>query len=264
MRTELCSPGVILGLMALLAVTEAKVKFNVGHVGLLLLSQTAIAESAKEQESDVADERSFSQGPQEREARLAKNKRYNGGGCDLTRGQDCFFEIVEPGGLPQIPLEESTIAFVGQVLGTQPYLSEDRTHIYTETTFRVEELFKRPANFALPSDKALVVDRIGGAIRKRSGQLVRDGTRSGFIGKPRAGVRYVLFANSVHGGKDFLMMQGYELRDGKVFILTEDGSPGTALISNLPEEQAFLEAIRARAMKESRALSFAKTQNGRR
>jgi hypothetical protein len=82
---------------------------------------------------------------------------------------------------------------------------------------------------------------------------VRDGTRDGFVGRPQVGMRYVLFAVSIHDGVDFSVMRGYELRDGKVFRLTEDGSPSNALVSDFSQEQTFLKAIRTRAKKEGHA-----------
>lgn len=188
------------------------------------------------------------------EARQAKSARYNGGRCDITttaEDHECYFEQYEPAALPLIPMEHSTIAFVGQVTDMQPYLSADRTHIYTETTFRVEEMFKRPENFKLPSDQALVADQLGGSVKLPSGRIVHDSTRAGFMGKPRVGGRYVLFLLAIHEGKDLEILRAYELRDGKVFRLTEDGSSGTVLLSRTPnkpdslsDEQGFLQTIR--------------------
>ncbi len=129
--------------------------------------------------------------------------------------------------------------------------TEDGTRIYTETTFRVEELFKSPANLTLSSDRTLAIDRTGGAVKTGSGQILHDDTRNGFLGRPQIGMRYVLFADSIHEGRDFSMLRGYELRDGKVFRLTEDGSPSSVLVSNLSQEDKFLQTVRASAAKES-------------
>ena len=188
----------------------------------------------------------------ENTARQEKNRRYNGGRCNLTLDQECI-EQYEPAALPLIPIEESTVAFVGHVTGVQAYLSADRTHIYTETTFRVQEMFKSPENFRLPSDQTLITDQIGGTMKMPSGQILQDNTRSGFMGKPRLGSRYVLFLTPIHEGKDFAILRAYELREGKVFKLTEDGSPGNVLLSgtgdkpdSLSDEQAFLQTIRHR------------------
>lgn len=193
-------------------------------------------------------------GPGTAGARQAKSMRYNGGRCDIMKtveGQECFFEQSEPAALPLIPMDESTVAFVGHVTGVQAYLSVDRTHIYTETTFRVQEMFKSPEHFGLPSNPTFIADQLGGTIKLPSGRIVHDNTRGGFMGKPRVGGRYVVFLTGIHEGKDLAILSAYELRDGKVFRLTEDGNPGNVLLSktgskpdSLSEEQAFLQTIR--------------------
>jgi hypothetical protein len=148
-------------------------------------------------------------------------------------------------------LKESALALVGSVTKVQPYLSVDRTHIYTETTLQVEELFKSPEGFKLSSDQTLILDQIGGAMRIRSGRVIRDGSGIDFLGQTYVGGRYVFFLRQVHEGKDLAIVKAYELRDGKVFKLTEDGSPGKVLLSKTPnkadslsDEQEFLQAIR--------------------
>ena len=188
------------------------------------------------------------------EARRAKSVRYGGGRCDITtkaEDHECFFEQYEPAALPLIPVEQSTIAFLGQVTDVKPYLSADRTHIYTETTFRVEELFKSAENFKLPSDQTLIADQLGGSMKLPSGRIIHDNTRSGYMGKPRVGGRYVLFLKAIHESKDLEVLRAYELRDGKVFKVTEDGSPSNVLLSRTPnkpdslsDEQGFLQTIR--------------------
>ncbi len=190
----------------------------------------------------------------EREARLAKDKRYNGGGCDLTKTVDCFFEVVEPGGLPPVPVDSSALVFVGKVVGIHAYLSEDRTHIYTETDFHVEELLKKPRTIEPPPDKLLAVDRVGGTIRTQSGQVLRDETKSGVVGEPAVGRRYLVFATSVHGGRDLMIAQVYELRDGKVFRLPEHGADSLVVLSRtsgredeLSHEDSLVRFIRERA-----------------
>lgn len=192
--------------------------------------------------------------PDSSEARQAKSARYGGGRCDITtkaEDHECFFEQYEPAALPLIPMKQSTIAFVGQVTDVKPYLSADRTHIYAETTFRVEELLKSAENFRLPSDQTLIADQLGGSMKLPSGRLIHDNTRSGYMGKPRVGGRYVLFLKVIHEGKDLEILRAYELRDGKVFKVTEDGSPSNVLLSRTPnkpdsfsDEQELLQAIR--------------------
>ena len=200
----------------------------------------------------VIGEEPESSKPEERMARQAKSARYNGGGCDLTiPDRDCFFEGFWPSPFPQIPLKEGALAFVGSVTKVQPYLSLDRTHIYTENTIQIEELFKSPEGFRLPSDRTLIVDQFGGTMRLLSGPVIYDGSRIDFMGQTYVGGRYVFFLLRVHEGRDLGIVKAYELRDGKVFKLTEDGTPGKTLLSrtrnkadSLSDEQEFLHDVR--------------------
>lgn len=202
----------------------------------------------------ISAEEVLPQDPSERQARLVKNRYFNGGHYDLTRDEDRFIEHYAPARLPVIPLKESGIVFVGSLLKIQPYLSEDRTHVYTEMTFGVEDdLFKSPSTITRPADGTLIIDRIGGTMRLRSGQVVRDYTDLGIGGNPYIGGRYVVFAKEQpnHGPLD--IVRAYELRDGRVFRLAEDGKPGEVLLTTkanqiddpLSNEQTFLQAVRA-------------------
>lgn len=231
----------------------AKSYFDLAPV---LVAQTATAEGAKQQ-SNVPDEAPLPEDPKEREARLAKNARYNGGGCDLTRGEDCFMEQYEARALPLIPLAEGIIAFRGEVTKMQAYLSADRTHVYIETTWKVDELFKQPKNFNLASDRVIITDQIGGTVKLGPGRIATDNTRNEFMGKPYVGGHYVVFLEMIHKGEDLTMIRAYELRGGKVFRLTEDGTPGRLVLSNKPNqpdvlssEETFLQAVRSSAAKE--------------
>ena len=192
--------------------------------------------------------------PERSAEREAKNKRYNGGRCDITTTEndnECLFDQYEPRGLPLVPTKPSTIIAVGKVVSVKSYLSADRTHIYTETAVNVEELLKHRGAFKLPSDQQLITDHIGGDMQLSSGRIVHDKTRSGFMGKLRVGDRYVLFAHHIHKGKDLAIIMAYELRNGKVYELAEDGSAEKVLLSKTPNdadtlssEEGFLGAIR--------------------
>jgi hypothetical protein len=216
-------------------------------VGALLLPALSAQQAAAPQEPESSDSAA-------RELRQTKSTRYNGGRCDITattEDHECFFEQYEPAALPVIPLDQSTIVCIGQVTKAQPYLSADRTHIYTEITVRSEELLKHPGDFRLSSDRTLIADQLSGGMKLSSGRVVSDNTRAGFMGKPRIGGRYVLFLRQVHEGMDLEILKAYELRDGKVFKLTEDGSTGKVMLSKTPnkpdafsEEQTFVEAVK--------------------
>ena len=94
----------------------------------------------------------------------------------------------------------------------------------------------------------MVIDRLGGALKLKTGQVVRDDIQIDNLGKPKLGKRYVFFARRVNDGSDISLIKSYELLDGKVF--TNDSRP-SRLTSTLPgvpqawaDEAAFLKAVR--------------------
>lgn len=207
-----------------------------------------------------AGEGAVAQGPVD-DARLAKNKRYDAHGRDLTKlepGEQIFNQT-----WPRtefIPVSQSAVVVLGRAIRIQAYLSEDRSRIYTEITVKVETVFKNKTNNLPSSDEVLDIDFPGGTVQLPSGQVVHDDTKIEFLGKPYVGGRFVLFAVETHGGKDLTLIRGYELRDSRVFELTEDGTPGTKLISTTPgvsatlsDEGVFLQEIRTQAAKAVQA-----------
>jgi hypothetical protein len=209
--------------------------------------------SAIKGDAQPMEESQLPENPKERATRLAKNLRYNAHEADLTkRSDESFIEQVWPRSLPVIPAKESALVLVGTVVKMQPYLSGDRSRIYTELTIQSEEVVA--SDVRLSTTKVPVIDRIGGVLKTQSGQVVRDGIIIDGLGRTRVGGRYVLFAKRIHHGKDLTLIRGYELREGQVFKLTEDGNPGDVLVSSIPgdanipsEEKAFIQALRSAA-----------------
>jgi hypothetical protein len=117
------------------------------------------------------------------------------------------------------------------VIKVQPYLSADRSRIYTEITIRVDEVLKQDRASRISVNKTLVIDRLGGVLRLRTGQVVRDDVQIDNLGVTQLGKRYVLFAHNANNGSDVSLMNSCELIDGEVF--TNDSRP-RRLISTLP------------------------------
>src|SRR5271165_377406 len=197
-QSSLCQPPKFVSLKITIIMMTLGLTISVG-------GQSELTRATQEEKSD--EPRKTMPAPEHQKvhtARLAKNTRYNGGVCDLltkTVDQLCI-DQVWPRALPVIPLRESDFALLGQVENLKPYLSADRTHIYTEITLKIEEAFKSPLNSKIPNGRSLVIDQIGGAITLPSGQVVHDSTRVDFLGRTHVGVRYALFAKRIHDGKD--------------------------------------------------------------
>lgn len=200
---------------------------------------------------EVADEEPLPAEPEEYAAREAKARRYNTGRKDLTRlspGSEVFGETIWPRATPVIPLSESAVALLGTVSKVQPYLSEDRSFIYTEISVSVEEVFKDESEIRLKPAERAILDTPGGRLRLRSGQIVKYPVTECNVGKPKLGARYVFFADRFHQGRDLHLFKAYELREGKVLMLgagDEEDIPKA-----LQAEQTFLETIRTTASKK--------------
>ena len=200
-----------------------------------------------ESTADVFDHASEPGSPADEAARLGKAKRYNEGKVDLTTlGPG---EILIDQRWPRIevmPVSDSANVVVGSVLGLQAYLSSDRSRIYTEITVRIEEVLKSEMRDLTGT---VILDKLGGALRMEDGRIVRDPIHICYLGNVRCGARYVFFAKRTHGGLDQEMQKAYELRGGKVYELTDDGSPATHPLGGgeagvLSNEQSFLALIR--------------------
>lgn len=188
----------------------------------------------------------------ERTARANKNRRYNTGGKDLTLDDsENYIEHIWPRGLPLIPTDEGAVIVVGTVVHIQPYLSEDRSSIYTEFKIDVEDVLKNALSGQASSSKYILIDKLGGKLRLKSGRIVYDEINICYLGEPRLERRYVLFARSIHNGNDLEMIKGYELRDGKVFTISEGDNELGVLVTTLPDvpkeyakEETLLELIK--------------------
>jgi hypothetical protein len=207
-----------------------------------------IPESQRSVDHDIVTEEPESSSAKEREVRRAKNTRYNAGGADLTverhKDSEIFFEHIWPA-VDFFPASESAIVVVGRVEKVQPHLSTDRSRIYTEFTIAVDEFLKRDR---VPASKLVAIDRPGGALRLKSGRIVRDGTQIDYLGNLEFGRRYVIFARAINDGNDLSLIKSYELEEGKVF--SNDSRP-RRLISPSDDEARFLREVRE-AIKSSK------------
>lgn len=220
-------------------------------------SQACFSQAREEEDSAVIEEVPEPSDPQERAVRRAKNIRYNAGGRDLTTlepGVESFAEQIWPH-VGFIPASESAVVVTGTVVKLKPYLSEDRSRIYTEIEIQVENVLKRnTSNDPLSAANTLVMDRLGGALKLRTGRVVRDDIHIDGLGKTCIGKRYIFFAERVNKDGDISLIKSYELRNGKVFTNNSRVSKLISTMPGVPEtwayETTFLEAVRQEVRKE--------------
>jgi hypothetical protein len=146
----------------------------------------------------------------------------------------------------QLPVAGSDAIFLGSVTKVQPYLSEDRTNLYTEFTISVEESFKDGAGLSIKRNSVVTLFRIGGSLRLASGRVIRTDVH-GLGDPPAAGHRYVCFLNYDPPGYWFRIEKLWELRNGVAAPLDpiDQGlaQEGRSQLSGM-DENSFLTAVR--------------------
>lgn len=151
-------------------------------------------------------------GPSEtkkREAFKDKQKRHNGlglvaqnpsantgGGVFIPEGQFNF---------PALPVSQSAVIVVGQVLAADAHLSQDKSNVFSEFTVRVSNVLKSDVSLA---GTDIVIERLGGYVKYPDGRklLYRVGTGN----MPRVGGRYLFFLKA-SPQLDLSILTAYEL-----------------------------------------------------
>lgn len=155
--------------------------------------------------------------PLKREQRKQKQKRKNGLGLvTLNPEPDTSGAALFPENqfdFPGLPVEQSPVIVIGDVLHSEAHLSEDKTNVYSEFTIRLVDVIK--ADSSLPASE-MIIERLGGYVRYPDGRklLYRVGTG----GMPRVGARYLFFLKPTPE-LDYSILTAYEFGDKGVVAL---------------------------------------------
>lgn len=146
-------------------------------------------------------------------------------------------------GLPAIPVDRSSAVVIGTILKSQAHLTEDKTAIYSEFTVGVDMVVKDDSDSPIDIKRPVTVERNGGRVRMPSGKIIVSWTSHQNM--PRTGSRYVLFLThdfETKGdtGKNFYLLTGYAIQDGRVFPLDDTASGG---VYKDAEESSFLKDL---------------------
>jgi hypothetical protein len=163
----------------------------------------------------------------EREIRKAKTKRYDDGKLGVLRknppsehtGTAIFDRIPSP---PAIPIVESEIIIIGEVLNAEAHLANNKGNVYSEFTIRVDEILKGNDSQRLTQGSLVIADRPGGKVQYSNGK--RQFVRFAGIELPRIGSRYVLFLTNAERSPNYYILTGYEMMVGKVYPLDSGNS----------------------------------------
>jgi hypothetical protein len=159
--------------------------------------------------------------PDKRAKRQKKSKRYDSLGSEQIKEAPYPYQRTWSThwwqGLSAIPVAQSDIVLIGEIIDAQAHLSSDKTGVYSEFTVRAVEVFKNDVNAPLYPGSIVSVERFGGAVRFPSGVIQRYTTRNQRM--PLAGRQYVLFLKHTDQEQDFSLVTGYELRGQHVIPL---------------------------------------------
>src|SRR5262245_46971811 len=231
-------------------------------------STPAAQNSRTHPEEEAINEAPESDDPTQRTDRAAKNARYDiqANAQDLTSlppgvGRSTIFcGQYDP---TILPTGNHDVIALGTLTSAQPYLSANRTAIYTEYQLDIEEVFKPEHRDLSLVQGRLIIDRPGGVLRMRSGRIIASTVGGTALARPLdVGRRYVLFSRFIHDNRDLRLGYAFELRDGKAYALWEQPGydrpvgelPGA--VAALTEEQAFVMAVRNAARHPGSARYF--------
>jgi hypothetical protein len=126
---------------------------------------------------------------------------------------------------PALPAAQSDLVAIGTVTDSKAFLSNDRTNVYSEFTLRIEKTLKNISPLTLAAGSEITTERAGGRVRFSSGNILRrDILGRGF---PQKQTRYLLFLKWSEPGKDFLILTGYKLQNGRANPLDGRGASDT-------------------------------------
>lgn len=127
-----------------------------------------------------------------------------------------FTEVPPP---PAIPVAESEIIVVGEVLNAEAHLSNNKFGVYSEFSIRVDEVLKNKNASTDVLPNTITADRNGGAVRYSSGRKVIY--IDDYQGLPHVGRKYLFFLVHPDQSPNYQILLGYEL-NGIVMPLDAD------------------------------------------
>lgn len=119
-----------------------------------------------------------------------------------------FTEEIPP---PLIPTRESDLIVIGKAVEVTAHLSNDKTGVYSEFTFRISQVMKNSNPLKPKQGSSITFDRPGGVVCYPTGQKVLY--EHGQKGMPEVGREYLLFLRTDTTSDNYDVITVYELRD---------------------------------------------------
>jgi hypothetical protein len=159
-------------------------------------------------------------------------------------------------GMTALPAERSDAVVIGEVTDAQAHLAPGKTGVYTEFAVRLDTVLKGDGTLAPAA--SIITQREGGAVRFDNGRVKTY--RVGGKRMPEVGGRYALFLKAQDAGRDFDIITGYELREGRVVPL--DGIGRASGPGVLPFDR-YVGADEATVLRDLQNATAGQSQGGR-
>ena len=151
--------------------------------------------------------------------------------------------------VPGLPVAESEIIVIGEILEARAYVSNNKKGVYSEFTVRLDEILKN-GSADVSKDTSITADREGGFVRYPNGK--KRLYRISGHGMPRVGRQYLLFLNNPEKSPNYNILTGYELKADGVTNL--DGFPQFLAYRGM-DKTAFIRTVREAIKQPSRTTS---------
>lgn len=106
-----------------------------------------------------------------------------------------------------IPSDESTLIATGFITASTAYLSNDKSGVYTEFIFRINEVIKNDSANSVAPGASVMIDRAGGAVRYKNGHKLFY--QSSDHALPTNERNYLLFLKRDGESPNYRILNGY-------------------------------------------------------
>lgn len=164
---------------------------------------------------------SLPQDPDKALKRNKRNKKFNKSQFRVhpkdPSENSVIVDAVDPK-LPDLPVANSSDIFIGTVVASQAYITEDQTGVYSEFTINVSRVLKT-ADPNLSAGSLVEVQRQGGQVRFPAGRIHWYSVDKENM--PESGCQYVFFVARDAEHNTLKIITAYEIKNGKMQPLDE-------------------------------------------
>jgi hypothetical protein len=180
----------------------------------------------------------------DREKRVARGAKFEKSDLVLDASADVVTSSTHwAEGLSAIPANVSDVIVVGDITDAKAYTTHGKTHVYSEFTVQVVDVIKDDVSSHVKVKNSIDADRIGGRVRFPNGRV----SQYFVVGQhmPEVGKQYLLFLTKSDGKGDYVILTGYEIRDGIIHPLDNPGTGHPMSTREGSDARHFINEVRA-------------------